>query len=138
MSVHPGSTNPDRIDAPHARLRPFTLSYRVNRASLGAHAPDGNQAVVELQIAVHHDGAGVRLLDRDSHDERSIDSIEHAPSVLFSAGGWMHIDIPGVLSCSIADAQSDGASLVYARTPVLGKLGVPGGRFDPPTIQFHD
>lgn len=138
MSVHPGSAKRDHIDTPHTQLRAFTLSYRVARMHLGENAPAGSTAVVELQIAVHHDGTGVRVLDPDSRDERSIEYVQDAPSVLHSAAGWMHIDVPGVLSCSIADANSDNASLVYARTAILGQLGIPGGRFDAPTLQFHD
>ncbi|MCA9303022.1 MAG: hypothetical protein KC996_02760 [Phycisphaerales bacterium] len=138
MSVHPGSSRPVRVDAQPPRLRAFTLSYPIARVRLTDAAPEGPSAVLELQFAVNTDGTGVRILDPRSADERSVVFIEGEPGVLWSVGGWMHVDIPSVLSCSIADADTDHAQLVYARTPILGELGIPGGRFDPPTLAFHD
>lgn len=138
MSVHAGSSKPVRIDLPPPGLRPFTLAYPITRSRLGDAAPEGSSPIVVLQIAVNTDGTGVRVLDPKSADERSLAYIEGAPAVLLSNGGWMHVDVPGVISCSIADADSDQAQLVYARTTILGELGIPGGRFDPPTLSFHD
>lgn len=137
MSVHPGSTKPIRVDTGPAGFRAFTLVYPIARSRLGDAAPSGASPVVELQIAVNTDGTGVRVLDPESSNERSVAYVEGEPGVLLSAGGWMHVDVPGVISCSIADAGTDHAELVYARTAILGELGIPGGRFDPPTLAFH-
>jgi len=137
MSVHPGSSKPVRVDAQPCAFRAFSLAYPIARSRLGPQAPGGTSAVVELQIAINGDGTGVRVIDPQSAEERSIVYIAGEPGVLLSAGGWMHVDVPGIISCSIADARTDHAQLVYARTPILGQLGIPGGRFDPPTLTLH-
>lgn len=56
------------------------------------------------------------------------------PVRLERAGALEHIDVPGVLSLTLR-VSGGVAELLYARTPLLEALGVPGGCAERPEIQ---
>ncbi|MBY0397242.1 MAG: hypothetical protein K2X91_12370, partial [Thermoleophilia bacterium] len=53
---------------------------------------------------------------------------------LVCENGLEHIDAPGVLSITRRRGAGGGASLLFARTPLLERLGVPGGCAEPPDL----
>ncbi len=54
-----------------------------------------------------------------------VDDHEHA---------MVHFDCEGVFNATVAWNGSDAARLLYARTALLTRLGIPGGRADAPTL----
>ncbi len=45
------------------------------------------------------------------------------------ASGFLHIDLPGLLSATWEE-RAPGPRVIYARTELLARLGIPGGRYE--------
>jgi len=51
------------------------------------------------------------------------------------AVGFEHVEIPGVLSMSLRTRDAGGTGrLLYAHSPLLGAIGLPGGVYDVPQL----
>jgi hypothetical protein len=50
------------------------------------------------------------------------------------ADGLEHIDVAGVVSMTLRRGTDGSLELLYARTPLLESLGVPGGCVEPPLL----
>lgn len=49
-------------------------------------------------------------------------------------GAMEHIDIPGVLSLTLRRSQGELPRLIYAGSPLLAAIGLPGGVYDVPEL----
>jgi hypothetical protein len=86
-----------------------------------------------LEILVPWDGPTVErvaaaVLDGDRRDEVALEGV--------SAGVWVsaedglrHLDLPGLVRVT-ARRDGAGATVLFARTELLGRLGLGGGRYD--------
>lgn len=146
MTAGPGQTARTRaaplcVPAPAPRadddaLRRIEVVWRVHARALGAHAPDPGARAAELLIRVERlDGAPrAALLVRAPEQAARVIETFDAPGVevIRDIRSEIHIECPGVLHATIAPGREPGAwRLVYARTPLLDALGVPGGRAEP-------
>jgi hypothetical protein len=143
-SPHQGDRRPAHpalpVHAPLALTAPalsrLEVRWRVSRRALGAHAPGGGSRLIELAVQV--DGldapgaarARVLVTDPASRDARVVEIFDGvAAEVIPDVRSQVHVECPGVLHATIAPGDTpDSWRLVYARTPVLDALGVPGGR----------
>ncbi|MCC5822867.1 MAG: hypothetical protein LAT64_04920 [Phycisphaerales bacterium] len=143
MSIGHGQTTrphglPVCVPAPERRgdappLRSLAVVWRVNARSLGAHAPNPAGRITELAVRIDAIGPSARgsvtVRDPDSADApRTIETFERVGvEVIPDMRSEIHIECPGVLHATIAP-EGDAWRLVYARTPLLDALGIPGGR----------
>ena len=59
---------------------------------------------------------------------------EGGPVRVERAGEIEHVDVPGVISLSVRRGAHGVAELLYARTPLLEAIGVPGGCAERPEM----
>ncbi|MBL4592046.1 MAG: hypothetical protein JKY96_08815 [Phycisphaerales bacterium] len=142
MTTHPSPPSPPSPSPINAAKQPsldrFTIVYRAARQSIPATlAPSGTDPVIELHIGLdaRRDCVTLCLVDPSTQACRIVNAPETSVSVVLSKGGWLHLDAPGVLSCSIAGIATDSPELVYAKAEILGQLGLIGGRFEAPTLK---
>lgn len=106
--------------------------WRVTRRSMGANAPEGSSRLVELIVRLEglRDGAAtgsVRVGEGSA--VRLVETFERVSvEVIPDIRGEVHVECPGVLHATVAPGEGGSWRLVYARSPVLDALGVPGGR----------
>lgn len=119
--------------APSPALTGVTVAWRVLRRAVGGAAPSGGARMLVLRVGVHGLGdaarASVSIVDPDSgRSAEPIAPAEVAAEVIPDIRGEIHIEAPGWLHATIAPKPEGGWRLVYARTPVLSALNIPGGR----------
>jgi hypothetical protein len=105
-----------------------TASEVVVRWAL-ARTASGGAAV--LSISVSERGAGAVLAGADGV-ERAVGS--GGPARVERVDGIEHVDVSGVVSLSLRRGEDGRVELLYARTPLLQTLGVPGGCCERPEI----
>ncbi len=105
--------------------------WSVSRAALSRVRPEIRPGAgvidVSLQIRLGDDASGESVLRADGVEllrER------HAPGsarlTRDPERGLEHLDIAGVVLCT-----RRGDEVIFARAPVLGRLGIEGGRYEP-------
>lgn len=122
------------------RGRPVAVSWAVSRAAAarafpGAVAGDAGGEVT-IEIAAAMDSAdrwivSARLIDAAGEEPAPILSLAAEPA---AAAVWTHdpecglehLDVPGLLSVSM----ERGGRVVYARTSLLERFGLAGGRYE--------
>lgn len=157
MSAAPrvSAAHAGQADGRHAESgprRPTTLSIRwtISRAAISASRPDlippGTVSVHDPELVLtivtepDRDGA-VRIARAHAwlHDPATGRKpvVESAPSLIGAVwteereSGLIHVDMPGWASFT-AQSAPDGMVLRYARTTVLLRLGLAGGRYEMP------
>lgn len=129
-AAHPGS--------PGATILGVGVTWRLTRRSLGDRAPGGTSRLLEMAVRVEGLGTArvsASVVATDPASGESVVLVVAVPDgvgaeVIADIRSQVHIECPGVLHATIAGGR-DGWRLVYARTPVLAELGVPGGRAEP-------
>ncbi len=121
-------------NSPGAVFTGIEVVWRVARCALEAHAPHGSSRVVELAVRLEclKDGVAIgSAWARDGAASRLLETFERVPAeVIPDIRGEVHVECPGVLHATVAPADGEGGGwrLVYARSPLLDAMGVPGGR----------
>lgn len=129
--AHPAAPTPPVPAVP--ALSCVEVVWRVGRRCLGLHAPAGSSRVVELAIRVQGLGGTVTggVTVADGAHTRVIETFAGVRAeVIPDIRAQLHIECPGVLHATIG-AEPQGWRLVYARTPLLDAMGIPGGRAEP-------
>ena len=114
------SIRPDLVAA-NTSVAPIVLEWRVQRRASGRI--EGEARLVDPHLNRSHVLASTRssaFLDRPGPLWIEDDSM-------------LHVDLPGLLMLSIR-RRPGRDELLYARTSVLSQLGLPGGRYEPPTL----
>ena len=124
---------PCEVLAPARAVTGVSVRWRVLRRALDAFAPDGTAAMVELRVGVYGLGgrtrAWVSITDPQSGSSIEPLSPRETPSeVIPDIRGEVHIEAPGWLHATIAPDDAGRWRLVYARSPLLETLRIPGGR----------
>lgn len=128
--------------APKGAISSVAVTWRLTRRSLGERAPAGSARLLDLVVRVEgldsgRVSASVIATDPASRASAVIgaDAPERA-EVIADIRDHVHVECPGVLHATIA---RDGAGwvLVYARTPVLADLAIPGGRAEPAGVSVR-
>lgn len=138
---------------PPQRCRCVTVRWEISRAAIHASRPDlvpaevpvavsGAPVLLEWRVDLHETGtvtAHASLFDPTCDrmtpllsTSSSLYSLGEGPTWI-EDGSMLHIDIPGLLKLSFRSSEGNGA-LLYARTNVLADLGLPGGRYESPTL----
>lgn len=126
-----GLHRPSEVVSPET-IRTVAVTWSVSRRAMADRAPAGTARVLNLTIALDNLGPAARgtvtLTDPATSHSITLDSLESVSvEVIHDIRAEIHIEAPGVLHATIA--PGDGSwRLVYARTPLLTALGVPGGR----------
>lgn len=118
--------------APPETIRTVAVTWSVSRRAVADRAPAGTARVLDLTITLDNLGPAARgtvtLTDPSTGRGITLDTLESVcVEVIYDIRAEIHIEAPGVLHATIA--PGDGSwRLVYARTPLLTAMGVPGGR----------
>lgn len=126
-----GLHRPNEVASPEA-IRTVAVTWSVSRRAMADRAPTGTARVLDLTITLDNLGPAARgtvtLTDPVTGRGVTLDSLESVSvEVIHDIRAEIHIEAPGVLHATIA--AGDGSwRLVYARTPLLTAMGVPGGR----------
>lgn len=133
----------DRVPSRGAdRARAVAVRWRIGdaaaRAAFGV-APGG--ATVEIRVSEGPGGwRGVVAVVGPGRDAAGAERVvrETAPAVAWQAGsGLIHVDAESLVHATI-DVGNGTPRLLYARTPVLGELGLPGGRYEPEGVHLDN
>lgn len=121
---------------------PLRIRWSVAPPSLASSADDrlrrltdgGTCTRAELRIDVDADGSTSASLECSGEGQppKSIALCQHTPRaavLLDSDAALAHIEAPGVLSATRHLDRVD-RRVAYARTPILERLGIAGGRYD--------
>ncbi|MCC6661863.1 MAG: hypothetical protein IT437_13365 [Phycisphaerales bacterium] len=125
---------PVRVEGP----REVTVQWTVARAALGPRvgAQGPGDVTLELAATPSPDGWVCRacLLDGRTSVPLELPPVGRAVPGWVSdpEGGLDHLDLPGFLHATLR-----GAAVVYARTPLLALLPVPGGRYEVHRPEVH-
>jgi len=97
---------------------------RMTEAPVVDRSASTTELALELTIRADASGesvlrAGRTELARESHGTGELLVVEDAGRAM------EHLDVPGVVSCTLRAGE-----VVYARAPILGRLGLPGGRYE--------
>ena len=114
------------------------VTWRLTRRSLGDRAPAGASRLLELSVLLEgldtpRPSASVIAVDPVSRDTLVLEAATPSVSeteVIPDIRSQVHVECPGVLHATVVCSGGQWR-LVYARTPVLAALGVPGGRAEP-------
>jgi hypothetical protein len=117
----------------------LALTWSISRAAAvaaGLVALDGaGEPVLELRVPWDSGSAqgsaevSARLLDDGTVHALNLEAVRPGAWVNDPAAGLAHLDLPGLVQVSVR--MTDGVvSVLYARTEVLGRLGLAGGRYD--------
>ncbi|MFT3683569.1 MAG: hypothetical protein QM783_01375 [Phycisphaerales bacterium] len=83
-----------------------------------------------LTVCVNTAGA-VATLHRSDADEVVASA---GPTAVEQVDGLEHVSVPGVLTATLRRSPGGIVELLYARTPLLEMLKVPGGCAEPPEL----
>lgn len=143
--VPPRTLAPREVLAPEADRVPafaeIAVRWRVARSALCCLAPGSSSRSQSLTLSVvivdplGSPTACVRIEDPAGGATAPIDPARVAAEVIPDIHGIVHIEAPGWLHATLAPArgtagEDGGWTLLYARSPVLDRLGIPGGRAD--------
>jgi hypothetical protein len=124
--------------APRATIDSVKVIWQVARTALSGVAPLGASRMLLLGVRVESladatPRVSIEVCDPASGQRSGLhDRIATHGEVIADIRGQVHIEIPGWLHATVGPgADGTGWRLVYARTPVLDQLGVPGGRAEP-------
>ncbi len=113
-------------------LSEIEVVWRVARRSLGAHAPEGASRLIELIVRLEGLGSGATTGSArvvDGAVSRVVETFGRVSAeVIPDIRGEVHVECSGVLHATVATLADGSWKLVYARSPMLDALGVPGGR----------
>ena len=135
-----GCTDNDAVRRAASAERSACVRWKVGTVA-GRRAFDLAGEKIALELAIHEETPGrwsgrVRVAsERD--DPRTID--ERPVEVRWQADdelSLLHIDAPGFLRATI-DTGNGVPRLLYARSGVLGELGLEGGRYEPEGTDLH-
>ncbi len=134
MSAQPASRfKPISIDAP-APVRSMRIEWGISRRALGDHAPRGNAALITLRFETDQHGHGMwSLIDAQSNAQTTLPPTAQPASAacgILQAGTCIHIECDS-LYAFVSIERSGEPELLYARTDVFERLGIPGGRYQP-------
>ncbi len=135
-----GCADNDAIRRAASAERSACVRWKVGTAA-GSRVFDLAGERIALELALHEDAPG-RWLGRvrvgsERDDPRTID--ERSIEVRWQADEelcLLHIDAPGFLRATI-DTGNGVPRLLYARSGVLGELGLEGGRYEPEGTDLH-
>jgi hypothetical protein len=115
------------------------VGWRISEAAArdaGLVPGASGQVVIEVELlALHRDPGRATLRARLVGGSVSTPlALEGDPIATLTTGpgDLRHADAPGVLALTWRDA--DPAAIVYVRTEILNRLGIPGGRYEPATL----
>lgn len=100
--------------------------------AVGSADPDA-QAHLEWSISIGQQGSARAAACLRLGDRSATLATDSPATIAHDASGFTHVIIPGLLSV-VFDDRCEPRRLLYAATPLLSRLGVPGGRTDPPTM----
>jgi len=88
--------------------------------------------MVHLELRIdRHRRASWALVDPQSNADRPVESDTTSTAVeMTSIGPWTHL-VGDEFCCYIKDLDGDEPTLLYARTGIFTRLGIPGGRYEP-------
>src|SRR5262245_5277413 len=128
----PGSRQPVAVAAPRTML---VLRWSVSReaaAAAGLIAPEAEESPA-LELIVPWDGPvhGIwaALINGAGREELALEGAATGAWVMDAGTDLRHLDLPGLVRIS-ARPKAGGLDVLYARTDVLGRLGLAGGRYD--------
>ncbi|MBX3407645.1 MAG: hypothetical protein KF869_12875 [Phycisphaeraceae bacterium] len=118
------------------------VRWRISPDALRAYAPaivNGRSAeltAAELFIDLDPPRAVLVLISaRGDRAEHALPLAAAAPEIVRDEPrGLLHIDLPGVLAMCLRANGDRRAALVYAHTPLLAAIGLPGGVYDVPVL----
>lgn len=102
----------------------WTISPDAARAA-GLSSSPGDAPAIELVVPWTGDVRAAAAEFIDGKHRREL-TVPPATAEWTSNDGMHHLDLPGVLTLSVR-AKGAGVEVVYARTPLLAALGIPGG-----------
>lgn len=142
MRIAPADHSVLRVSDAVSRVLPLRVRWSVAPPSLASSGDErlrrladaGTCTRAELRIDVDADGSTSASLEcsGDGQPAESITLWPHAPkaAVLFDSDAALaHIEAPGLLSATRHLDRVD-RRVAYARTPILERLGIAGGRYD--------
>jgi hypothetical protein len=109
----------------------WSLSREAAVAAGLVAAAEADEPVLELLAPWAGRVEGVRaiLVRGGDRDELALEGAPAGAWIEDEAGGLRHLDLSGVLRVT-ARPTDTGVEVLYARTEVLGRLGLAGGRYD--------
>jgi hypothetical protein len=108
----------------HPEVRSLTLSWVIPGGLPGA---PGGAASLELALSVEDGTASAALLAGEQRAELA----RGCATIIFDGQtGLWHADASDLLAASWRIDRSGRVQVLYAATPLLGRVGVPGGRYD--------
>lgn len=133
-SARSGQT-PVRIDS-------VEVTWSLARSAVNGSAPGGGSRMLTMTLSVQSLSVGspevtVALADSKSAERTLLhDRVRVSGEVIPDIRGHVHVEIPGWLHATLGPGHDGEAwRLVYARTPLLDTLGVPGGRAEPTGVR---
>lgn len=135
-NIPPSAASPRRgpLEVVGAR-RVLTLRWSLSRpAALAAGLVKGDGDIPLLEVALPWDVPTVTtiaaaVIDGERRREMALEPVAPGHWIVDEANGLRHLDLPGLVRVSMR--WTDGAvQVLYARTEVLARLGLPGGRYD--------
>ncbi len=112
--------------------------WGVARSALNGSAPAGRSRILAMTLRAESLGNGSAVVTAELADsstgERSVLHRETGVpgEVIPDIRGHVHVEIPGWLHATIGPGRDgDAWRLVYARTPLIDRLGIRGGRAEP-------
>lgn len=119
-------------DAPDRRSA--SIRWKIGTtAGRRAFGVESDRIALELRVRESADGAWAGAVRVVGGDGDSKDLCERAVTVRWQADeelGLLHIDADGFVRATI-DTSNGTPRLLYARSGVLGELGLGGGRYEP-------
>lgn len=127
---------------PAALLSRIEVRWSVARRALGVHAPEGASRMVDLTIALSVGAAGVQgvvtVTDPASGRPSVLRTLEaYGVEMIDDIRSEIHIEAPGLLHATVAPDATGQWRLLYARTPLLAELAIPGGRSEPAGVRVE-
>lgn len=125
----------DRAPAPTRVLVRWAIpAEAIARPPFPLNNPDPDAvARLEWSIRINERGHASAAASLHLADRSATLAPETEATVAHDSLGFTHLIIPGLLSVVIDD-RAEPRRLLYAATPLLARLGVPGGRTDPPVM----
>lgn len=114
------------------------VRWDIARSALNGTAPGGRSRMLSMTLLAESLAGGSGVVSVEFADattgERSVlhRRVSAQVEVIGDIRGHVHVEIPGWLHATIGPGRDgDTWRLVYARTPILAQLNVPGGRAEP-------
>ncbi|MEM9373502.1 MAG: hypothetical protein AAGA55_07645 [Planctomycetota bacterium] len=121
-----------------AAMDAVEVTWAVARSALNGTAPSGNSRMLAMTVRAEMLAGGRARVTAEiagqgvSEPVLLHDRVAVAVQVIPDIRGQVHVEIPGWLHLTIGRGRDgDAWRLIYARTPLLERLRVPGGRAEP-------